>query len=168
MPTALRVVAGILAAVVLALLLFVVFARSNDGPVGFFAGGPFQSGVWAESGETDWSFVKDMDRIEFQLLEPARARTVWVTYHEGRAFIPCGVPNFRLWKQWPNEALEDGRAVLRIDGQRYAVNVVKTDDAEERQAVFRELARKYGSAPPGDGSLDDLVWVFRVEPRERG
>ncbi len=163
-----RVLAGIVGALLLLMLAIVVFARFHDGPVAAFAGGPFETGEWAEAKGLDWSFVKDMQTIEFQLLDPARSRTVWITYHDGKAFIPCGVPNFRLWKQWPNEALADGRAVLRINGQRYAVDVVKTDDAAERAAVFSELARKYGSAPPDDGSLDDLVWVFRIEPRDRG
>lgn len=167
MKTVLRAIVGVIAVGVLVLLAFSIYARSHDGPLEMLAGGPFESGDWVESAGVDWSFLTDTETIQFQLLEPARSRTVWVTYHEGKAFIPCGVPNFRLWKQWPNEALKDGRAVLRIDGKRYPVNVVKTDDPVERKAVFSELARKYGSAPPDDGSLDDLVWVFRIEPRER-
>jgi len=158
---------GALVGVILVgLLVVTVYARFHDGPVAAFAGGPLVTGDWIESQDIDWSFVADLDTIEFQLIEPPRSRTVWILHHEGKLFIPCGLPNFTLWKQWPHEALADGRAVLRVDGKRYAVNLVKTDDPGERSAVMSLLETKYATSPPDDGSLDDMVWVFRIESRE--
>jgi hypothetical protein len=153
-------------AVVIAALLLGVFAygRVSDGPVGFFSGGPLESGELV-AGDVDWRFVMDVPTIEFQLLEPPRSRTVWIVVHEEHAYIPCGIPNFTLWKQWPHEAVKDGRGMLRIDGKRYPVQLEKLDDRALISSLLQVVGRKYDMSP-GENPEPDSVWFFRVETRE--
>ena len=146
------------------MIVIAVIARFSDGPLGVWAGGPLESGEWVA--ERDLSFVAAISTIEFQLLEPPRSRTVWVVVHEGDAYIPCGLPNFRLWKQWPHEAMEDGRAILRIEGKRYERQAVRVTDRATIDAVADEVARKYGVG--GAGAADDSFWVFRLDARPDG
>ena len=59
---------------VLAVAGLLVGARFSDGPIAIVAGGPFTSGELVSGPEPDWSFVRDVREVEFQLLEPPRAR----------------------------------------------------------------------------------------------
>jgi hypothetical protein len=163
MKIVLRVLGGLGAFLALAVVLIFVAGRFADGPMGFFSGGPFASGEAASAPE-DWSFATDANTIEMQLLEPARSRTVWVVVEDGSAYIPCGIPNFRLWKQWPHEARTDGRAEIRLEGRRYPVTLVKTEGRELFDRLLGLVGGKYGSVPPGEVSEDD-IWFFRLEPR---
>ncbi|NIM61603.1 MAG: hypothetical protein GTO30_08095, partial [Acidobacteria bacterium] len=67
-----------------------------------------------------------------------------------------------LWKQWPHEAVEDGRSVLRVDGRRYETRLVRVEDPSLRERVGALVAEKYAAG--GDGLGDD-VWIFRLDPR---
>ena len=56
-----------------------------------------------------------------QLLDPDRSRLIFVLDYEGKAYIVSGYMSNRIgrvWKKWP-KAERDGRAVVRIDGERY-------------------------------------------------
>jgi hypothetical protein len=178
MRVVLRILGGVASLLVAALMVVFIGGRFSDGPMGFFSGGPLESGEVVTAPVDDWSFVRDVETIEFQLVEPPRSRTVWIVYNEdanegadgGAAFIPCGLPNFRLWKQWPREAVEDGRAVLRIEGRRYPVQLTKIEEPALRTAVLARVTEKYPS-PPGaaDGPPDpDAVWFFRIDSRPAG
>jgi hypothetical protein len=157
-----QVLRWVLRGVAVLVLIFaavVVVARFSDGPLGPLAGGPLEAGETV-TGPVDWSFVEDVDTIELQLVTPPRSRTVWVVVHEGAAYVPCGLPGFRLWKQWPHEALEDGRAVLRIDGKLYRSRLVKVEDPALHGEVARVVMEKYGVEGEFDG---DTLWIFRIE-----
>jgi hypothetical protein len=158
--------AALIAAV--AVGIFVV-GRFTDGPMGFFSGGALASGEIVTAPVEDWSFVDSISTIEFQLLEPPRSRTVWVVRDDaGNAYIPCGIPNFTLWKNWPHEAREDGRAVVRIEGKRYPLQLVKVDDKPLRMALLAKVGAKYGMPPGSDDQATndpDAVWFFRLDPR---
>ena len=158
-----RRLGGLLAA---ALLVLFVYGRFSDGPMGFFSGGPLVRGEKITTAVPDWSFATDVQNIEFQLLEPPRSRTVWVVVEDGKAYIPCGIPNFRLWKQWPHEALEDGRALLRIDGKLYPRQLVKVEDMSLIASLGEKVGQKYGLPSGGDEPDPDAVWFFRLDPRE--
>ena len=115
----------------------------------------------------DWSFARNVVTVELQLLEPERSRTVWVLVHDRAAYIPCGVPNFRLWKQWPHEAVVQGAALVRLDDQIYPVELVKDQDPERFAALVEQLDDKY--SPGSAGSMTpDRLWLFRLDPRRRG
>jgi len=48
---------------------------------------------------------------------------VWGLFRERSLYIPCGFVDVSLWKQWPDEAVANGRALVRIEGRRYPVNL---------------------------------------------
>ena len=75
MKSILRVVGGLLVLLLVVIGVLVVGARFADGPLALVAGGPFTSGELVSGPEPDWSFVRDVKEVEFQLLEPARSRT---------------------------------------------------------------------------------------------
>ena len=155
----LRIVVGVIA---LATLLFFA-ARLHDGPFGPIPGGPLAAGVGVTEPVVDWSFVKDVEEIELQLVSQGRSRTTWILAFDGQAYVPCSL-GFPPGKTWHHDAAVDGRAVLRIQGKRYPVQLTKLGDAEVQQladTVRSEVTRKYGRAPPGDAG----VWLFRVTSR---
>lgn len=162
-----KIVARILSSLVLlfglAAITIFLAGRFTDGPLGFFSGGPFRSGE-VVAPIADWSFAADTDTIQMQLLDPPRSRTVWVVVEKGQAFIPCGIPNFRLWKQWPHEAKDDGRAEIRLDGKRYPVTLVKIEERPLVERLLKKVDGKYGGVPEGEVA-EDSVWFFRLEPR---
>lgn len=156
---------GLAVVVALAVLGFVVFAaRFSDGSLGPFPGGPLEAGEWVAGPEPDWSFLADVDTVEFQLLSPPRSRTTWILVREGRIYIPCGFPEFRLWKRWPHEALVDGRAVLRVGDRKYRRLAVREEDPAVTAELAARLREKYGVESATDASSDE-VWYFRLDPR---
>jgi hypothetical protein len=163
MRKVLRVLLGIVAALGLVVGGLAVAARFSDGPVGILPGGPLTSGELVPGPVADWSFATDVPEIELQLLHPPRSRTVWILVHERHAYIACGFLSVPLWKQWPHEALRDGRGIVRIQGRRYEVVLTRVEDP----ALIGELggiaARKYGLSEVST-SPDD-VWFFRLDPR---
>ena len=74
----LRVAGAALGLGVMGLVALLVGARFADGPMGIVAGGPFRSGEMVSGQEPDWSFVRDVREVEFQLLDPPRSRTTWI------------------------------------------------------------------------------------------
>jgi len=159
-----RVLAAVAVAIATLLVGIFVYGRFSDGPVGFFSGGPFESGELVV-GEVDWRFATDVSTIELQLLEPPRSRTVWIVVEDGHAYIPCGLPNFTLWKQWPHEAVEDGQAMIRIDGKRYPVQLGKIEDKTLISSLLQRVGRKYDLSP-GENPDPDAVWFFHITKRE--
>ena len=92
-----------LGALALGLGLFLVGMRFHDGPIGIWSGGPFTSGSPAPA-PASWDFLTDRSTIEFQTLDPATSRTVWLTVYKGRLFIVSGYMKTgfgKIWKQWP-------------------------------------------------------------------
>ena len=169
MRTLLRIPGGIVLALVVLIAGTFIGARFADGPWVMVAGGPFQSGEPYAGTEPDWSFVRDIQEIELQTVEPARSRTTWVVFHDGRAFIPCGYMNStlgRIWKQWPIEAERDGRAIVRIGGTLYERYLVRVKDNDTLLPVVAELLRKYAGQGATDlTSVPEGLWVFELAPR---
>ncbi len=147
-----------------AVIALTIVARFADGPIGPFAGGGFRSGELVSGPEPDWSFAATIPEVELQLVEPPRSRTLWIVVHEGQIYVPCGFLNVPFWKQWPYEAIADGRAILRIDGKLHERQAVKVTDPALYQQLFALVKEKYGLGR--DRVPDpDLAWVFRLEPR---
>ncbi len=151
-----------LAAVVGLLVAVGTVARFQDGGLGPFPGGPLRAGELISDPQVDWSFAASVQEIDFQLLEPPRSRVTWVLVHDGELYIPCGFPNFRLLKQWPHEAVRDGRSLLRIQGKRYQRQAVRVDDPRLLAVLAEQLRKKY---PTGEGYDADTLWFFRMDPR---
>jgi len=160
------------AALVVAVLIGVVLfaARFNDGPLEIIAGGELIAGELHKGDEPDWSFIRDLNTVEFQLLTPPRSRTTWIMEADGRIFIPSGYMTTwwgKIWKRWPIEAEKDGRIVLRADGRRYSRQLVRRSYEEIPQKVFSELSRKYmnGAEVPADAITSGYLWMFELVPR---
>jgi hypothetical protein len=166
-----RVIRGLAIAVGLFVLLVVavlVGARFADGPLAIIAGGPLESGELVTGPEPDWSFISGVREIELQLLSPPRSRTTWVVEHDGRIFVPCGYLDTllgRIWKHWHLEALEDGRAIVRIQGKRYERQLVRVTDAPTFDAVAARIGSKYGVDTSGADVSGDALWIFELKPR---
>ncbi|MBW2273268.1 MAG: hypothetical protein JRG96_08350 [Deltaproteobacteria bacterium] len=158
----LRWVAGLVGVAFAGLLLFAVAVRFADGPVGAFPGGPLADGPMVHAPVEDWGFAEAVELIELQLMEPPRSRTTWILVAEGRAFIPCGFPGIKLWKQWPHQAIDDGRALVRIEGRRLPVQLARIEDSGLEQRLGEDMRRKY----PSSAGVELEVWYFELTPPE--
>ena len=170
MKWVLRIATGLLGSLVLLIAGTLIGARFADGPVEIIAGGPFTSGELVTGPEPDWSFVHDFREVEFQLIDPARSRTTWILEHEGKIYIPCGYMTStwgRIWKQWPIEALEDGRAILRVGGKLYERELVRIEEGPLLAPLTAELSRKYAGAAniPTEAVTSGSLWLFELAPR---
>ena len=157
----LRMLAALVLVAALGLGVLWIAARSSDGPLGPLAGGALVAGELVPPPE-DWSFLREVETVELQLLEPPRSRTTWVVVSGGRAYIPAGFMTVPLWKQWPRQALADGRALLRVAVRRHPVRLERVEDPGERDRVVRALGEKYGL---GEDPGPEALWIFRLEPR---
>ena len=170
MKFVLRVVAGLLALLLVVISGLLIGARFADGPIAIIAGGPFASGELVSGPEPNWSFVSSVREVEFQLLNPARSRTTWILYHEGKAYIPCGYMTTwwgKIWKQWPLEAEKDPRILLRIDDALYERQLVRIQEGPVVASLLAELSRKYASGReiPMEAVTSDYLWLYELAPR---
>jgi hypothetical protein len=170
MKSILRIALGLLGSLVLLIVIVLIGARFADGPIAIIAGGPFTSGELVTGPEPDWSFVRDIQEVEFQLVDPPRSRTTWILDHEGRIYIPCGYMTTtwgRIWKRWPIEALEDGRAILRIGDKLYERELVRIEEGPLLAPLTAELSRKYVRAADigPEAVTSGYLWLFELAPR---
>ncbi|HEY8156592.1 MAG TPA: hypothetical protein VII72_20865 [Myxococcota bacterium] len=170
MKSLLRVVGGLLALLLVIVGGLLVGARFADGPIAIIAGGPFTSGELVSGSEPDWSFVRDVREVEFQLLDPARSRTTWILDHEGKAYIPCGYMTTwwgKLWKRWPLEAEKDPRILLRIGDSLYERRLVRIQEGPSVAPLLAELSRKYadGREIPMEAVTSGYLWLYELAPR---
>ena len=170
MRAILRGLAVLLVLLVVAIGALLVGARFADGPIAIIAGGPFRRGELVPGPEPDWSFVRDVREVEFQLVDPPRSRTTWILDHDGKAYIPCGYMTSwwgRLWKRWPAEVEKDPRIVLRIGDALYERKLVRVQDPAIVAPLLAELSRKYagGRELPADAVTSGALLLFEVAPR---
>ena len=176
---------ALVAVLVAALIGIGVVARFSDGPIGPFPGGPLSTGTLVSEPDVDWSFAHGRE-IELQLVEPPGSRTTGIMVHEAQLYVPCdlgfmwgrfsGRTRWMLhliyvFKRWHEDALRDGRVVLRIAGKRYERQAVRVTDPEllaRLRLQLEEMARQWVSPEPlgeapTDGPKD--IWFFRMDPR---
>ena len=170
MGTLLRIVGGLLAVLILGVGGLFVGARFADGPLAIIAGGPFTSGELVTGPEPDWSFVHDVQEVEFQLLDPPRSRTTWIIERDGKAYVPSGYMTTwwgRIWKQWPHQAEKDGRILLRVGDRLYERQLVRIEDGPLLAPLTAELSRKYagGNEIPVEAVNSGYLWLFELAPR---
>jgi len=169
MKKILKWVGIVCAVIVLAIAALLFGMRFHDGPLKILSGGPFTTGTLSPAPE-DWSFLKDRSTIEFQTLDPAQSRTVWLATFEGRLFVVSGymTTNYgAIWKQWPHYLENDDRVILRIDGNLYVQRLQRIMSGPEVIPVLSEFSRKYGD---GDAASADAVasgdtWMYEVVDR---
>jgi hypothetical protein len=161
---------GVVIAVIFGFGGLLIGARYSDGPLEIIAGGAFTTGQQVTEPVPDWSFVHDIEEVEFQLLEPARSRTTWIIEHRGKAYIPSGYMTTwwgKIWKKWPHEALKDGRILLRIGDKTYERQLVRIETGPPVAPVMTELSRKYmgGAELPTEAVTSGYLWLFELAPR---
>ena len=61
-----KIVLGLVLVITAAVAAVLVGARFADGPLEIIAGGPFTTGEPQSTAPIDWSFVRDIETIEFQ------------------------------------------------------------------------------------------------------
>jgi hypothetical protein len=176
---------AVLVLVVVATVL--VLQRVADGPIGPFGGGPFRTGALVSEPEVDWARVMESrPPVELQLVEPARSRVTGAFVEEGELYVPCDlgfiahrIPRTRTrWilslilsvKHWHEDAIRDGRVVLRIAGKRYERQAVRVTDPELlatlRSKIEAAAAAYLEVAQLPDVPADtDAIWFFRMDPR---
>jgi hypothetical protein len=162
----LRWVGRVLLVLVALAIVVVGVARFHDGPLGPVPGGPLEAGELVRDAVVDWRFAADIQEIELQLLDPPRSRTTWVLVREDQLYVPCAWPESFL-KEWPKQALRDGRVVLRIAGKRYERQAVLVSDPEVHAELSAIGARKYDFEAPAEPDLDGL-WFFRMDAHPGG
>lgn len=134
-------------------------SRLNDGPlIGPIAGGPLKSGEIVETSVEDWSFAADIQEIQMQLTSQNSSRTVWIMVHKKNAFLGTSRPPDGGWHKG---ALQDGTAILRIEGKRYPVTLSRVTDEARASEVDQALFEKYESRPGGENGRT----FFKVESR---
>ncbi len=156
----LRIVAGAVVLLAVLTLALVYGARLHDGPLAILPGGPLASGDFVDVPTRDWTFATDLSEIELQLESQSVSRTTWILVRDGVAYIPCSL-SFPPGKNWYVEAQRDGRAILRIEGRRYRVDLTRDDDPTLVGFARPEIERKYGSPP----STEAGVLFFRITTR---
>jgi hypothetical protein len=143
--------------------------RFHDGPLEILSGGPFKTGE-LRSAPNDWDFLKDRATIEFQTMEPAQSRTVWLAAFDQRLFVVSGymTTNYgAIWKQWPYYLEADDSVVLRIDGKLYEQRLQRIMSGPEVIPVLNEFSRKYGDgeAASADSVTSGYTWMYEVMDR---
>ena len=166
----LRFVGTLVVLLVVGVVVLLIGARFADGPVAIIAGGPFTSGELVSGAEPDWSFVSDIQEVEFQLVDPARSRTTWILEHDGKAYIPSGYMTTwwgKIWKRWPLEVEEDDRAILRIDDRLYERSLRRVQAGPMLRPLLSQLGEKYlgGNPPPVEAVSSGYLWLFELAPR---
>lgn len=156
----------------LAVWLFLLAMRLSDGPVAVIPGGPFRSGEPTPI-PADWGFLRDRMEVEFQTMDPATSRTVWVGVHDTRLFLVSGYMTTwygGIWKQWPHYMGDDTRIVLRVDDSLYDLQLERVMEGPDVAPVLSEFARKYSGAAPGAVTNDAAVtsgsvWMYEAVAR---
>ncbi|NKB99408.1 MAG: hypothetical protein GKR90_13060 [Pseudomonadales bacterium] len=141
--------------------------RFSDGPNRVFSGGPLEDGELYEGPEPDWVFTKDVSTIELQLLDPPLSRRIWTVAHDGRLFVWSGyMGSFvgQLWKRWPGQAEQDGRAMIRINNTRYRRHLSRLTSGDELDAIANAVTDKYPSQMTRAAIESGDVWLFEAGP----
>ena len=180
-------VAGILLLVLMGLIgAGLVAQRMSDGPTGPIPGGRLSTGTLVSEPNVDWSLATGGELIELQLVEPLGSRTTGAMLHGGQLYVPCDLGFMwgrfsgstrwmlhviYLFKRWHEDALRDGRVVLRIAGKRYERQAVRVTDPEllaTLRSQLEKMAEQWVSpAPLGEAPTEGPkdIWFFCTDPR---
>jgi hypothetical protein len=156
----LRILAVVVAVLLLGVAGVFLAARFHDGPLALVPGGPLTSGELVADPVADWSFAAPVDTIELQLVGDGTSRTTWILVRDGQAYIPCSL-GFPPGKRWHLRADRDGRAILRILGKRYPVTLTRVQSPALETELGAIATAKYRRVPPTDAG----VWFFAVASR---
>lgn len=171
MKTIGRIALWLLLVLATAIATAAIKQRSADGPNRVFSGGALTSGELHRGPEPDWAFVNEVPTLELQLLNPVQSRRIWTASVDGKIYVWSGYMNSmvgKLWKSWPSQAEQDGRAVLRINGVRYERQLVRVQSGAGLDELVALMNKKYSTqGTPANIDSGDL-WMFEAAPRTTG
>lgn len=158
-----------IAVLVIGIAVLLGSMRFHDGPLEILSGGPFKTGT-PTTAPADWTYLKDRSTVEFQTMDPAQSRTVWLASFDQRLFVVSGymTTNYgAIWKQWPYYLEDDDRVILRIDGNLYEQRLQRIMSGPEVIPVLNEFSRKYGDgeAASADSVASGYTWMYEVVDR---
>jgi hypothetical protein len=173
--------------------------RFSDGPLtAIIPGGALQSGTLMTNADTDLrnalgdngtcvdGVCAPMKSVELQLVSPPTSRYVGIMVHDDQVYVPCDLgfmwgrfeggqrrvlQLIYVFKRWHQDALRDGRVVLRVDGQRFERQAVRVTDPELVGALrsqLEDMARHWVAPEPlADAPTQEPndIWFFRIDPR---
>ena len=184
---------GVAALVFLLGASVLVAKRMSDGPLtemipgGALQAGPLEAGAGLAAALTCGTVVcPKTSTIELELVGPATSRYTGIMVHDGQVYIPCDLGFMwgrftgttrsilhliYLFKHWHEDALQDGRVVIRAGGKRYEGQAVKVTDPSLDTALrsqLEEMAKVWVApdtlGPPPTEPPND-IWFFRIDPR---
>ena len=133
-----------------------------NGPIGPLAGGELTGNQ--QPAPEDWSFSNDQFTIAVEVgPDDPHSVTVICFIVNGELYIPAqGAAD----KDWPQMAIADGRAKVRIEEDLYPVRLVRIEDVALREAAFQSGSEKYPQfAERLTEGVPDTVWLFHAERR---
>lgn len=142
----------------LAILVTATVARLGSGPIGPFAGGPFQQ---AASSELPMD-LEPLDAEEIQLQIPSDPPYTITTHGfviDGALY--AGADFAFPFKRWVHIVQKDPAVLVRIDGRLFRCRAVRIRDPAASRRLLEEVSRQRGVQT--DDWLTD-VWFFRMEP----
>lgn len=168
--------------------IFSIAQSRSDGPLNdIIPGGELTTGEAVTEPVSDWAFA-DGKTVELQLVNPLKSRWVGLLHYNDAVYIPCDLGfmwgRFEgsqarilhliyLFKTWHQDALADGRMVVRIDDKRYSFDSsLVTDETEINglKAHLETLAAEWVKPdelgpPPTEGPRD--IWFFKLKQRSQ-
>ena len=136
--------------------------------------------------DVDWSFIPEESYLAaLQLIEPGSSRIVGLFVEEGQLFVGADLgfifgrfsgPNrwmaqfIYLFKSWHQDAVHDGRVMLRVAGKRYERQLERVEEpkllnrlrSRYEKIVQLAITHELPEAPTA-GPRD--IWFFRIVPR---
>jgi len=133
-----------------------------NGPIGPLAGGELTGNQ--RTVPADWGFTDGQQTIVVEVRPDDPHSVTVVCFVVGDdLYIPA---QDAADKDWPQMAVADGRARVRIGEDLYPVRLVRVEDAGIREAAFRSASQKYPQfADRLAAGVPNSVWLFRAERR---
>ena len=162
--------------------------RFADGPLGPIPGGVLRKGTLVADEKIDWSAVINTEGIqivELQLEQSRTSRLVGVFLYQGELYAACDLgfvgrraPGILIGliqaivlslKNWHNNALADGRVVIRIREKLYQRHATRVKD-KALISKFKSIATKegikfFGYLEPEE-EQPGQIWFFHLDRRE--
>ena len=97
----------------------------------------------------------------------ASKRIIWISVIGDRIYVRSGLG---LGRDWPQNLLANGRAVLHLDGREVPVRARHVTDAEEARSMHAPVKAKYNAERPSSTGSEPLTpaeqAVFELLPAD--
>ena len=139
-----------------ALVVTALLARLTSGPLGPFAGGPFDGVPSVEPFEEN--LVIERDEIQLQIpAEPPYTITTHGFLIDGCLYV--GADFVLPFKRWVHTVKDGDRVLVRIGSRLFERRVERIGEATESRAILERVS-EHRSVDPDDWLTE--VWFFRM------